>query len=93
MSDLEIKSFVRKPFEISAVKVTAENMEAVADWSGGEVRENAEGRKFIKIDTYRPINSRQTRAYPGDWVLYAGTINSFKVYMDAAFNNSFDLKS
>ena len=94
MSNLDIKFFVRKPFDVKAVQVTTENMAAIADWAGGEIRENAEGKKFIKIETYRPITSRQTRAYIGDWVLYAGEkINSFKIYTDVAFENSFDSKN
>lgn len=94
MTPLEILQYVRKPFEVSAIQVTEENMNDIADWAGGEVRENAEGKKFVKIETYRPINSRQTRAFVGDWVLYAGEkINSFKVYTEVAFKNSFDPKN
>lgn len=86
--------YVRKPFAVEAVEVTTENIADVAEWCGGEVRAS-DGRKpgqaqqqFIKVNVKRPLNDRQTRAYPGDWVLSAGT--GFKVYTEKAFSGSFE---
>lgn len=83
--------FVRKPFTIQAVRVTAENMEKVAKWCGGEIRTREKSKtRYISVDVARPLNERQTMAYIGDHVMYAG--NGYKVYNDTAFNNSFDPK-
>lgn len=81
------QKYVRKPFEVDAVQVTAENISAVADWCLGEVIEE-NGARFIKVKVPRVLNDRQTKAFVGDWVLHAG--GGFKVYMSKAFNQSFD---
>lgn len=85
----------RKPFNVDAVRVTAENMEAVAEWCSGEIREETEGafkgQKYIHVRVYRPASDKQSKAFVGDWVLYAGT--GYKVYTDRAFKNSFDIDS
>jgi hypothetical protein len=80
--------YVRKPFYIDAVQVTDANINDVAKWCGGEVR-TADNSTFVKVRVHRPLNERQTQAFPGDWVLYAGT--GFKVYTPKAFNKSFVL--
>ncbi len=45
--------------------------------------------KYIKVNVQRPLNDRQTMAFVGDWILYAGT--GFKVYTPMAFQKSFEL--
>lgn len=87
---LETMKYVRKPFYIDAVQVTAQNLQDVAAWATGEVRTDTDGQ-YVKVRVYRPLNDRQTKAYLGDWVLYAGT--GFKVYNDKAFKNSFEQAS
>lgn len=77
--------YVRKPFEVEAVEVTEDNLEEVAQWCQGSLREDS--RKYIKVRVARALNERQTKAYPGDWVLYAGT--GFKVYTPKAFAKTF----
>lgn len=81
-------TYARKPFEVEASEVTAENMDVIAKWCGGEVRVSDSGFKFIKVHVRRALNERQTRAYIGDYVLAAGT--GFKVYTAKAFLSSFD---
>lgn len=83
---LETVKYVRKPFLIDAVQVTADNMAEVAKWVDGDVRSNDLGQ-YIKVRVHRPMNERQTQAYVGDWVLYAGT--GYKVYTPKAFINAF----
>jgi hypothetical protein len=83
---------MRKPFYVDAVRVTDENMEDVAEWCQGDVRQtNPKGdvppQNFVKVRVLRPLNERQCMAYSGDWVLYAGT--GYKVYSDKAFKQSF----
>jgi hypothetical protein len=84
---------MRKTFFVDAVQVTRENMQEIATWCGGEVaRTVPKGRKeeveYVKVRVFRPLNERQTMAFKGDWVLYAGT--GYKVYSDKAFKGSFE---
>lgn len=81
------ETYTRKPFEIQAVRVTEENMVAVAKWCGGEINQ-ANGKHFIKVDVTRPLNEKQTKAFVGDWVLKVK--ESFKVYTHKAFSHCFD---
>jgi len=84
---LEIAKYTRKPFDVEGAQVTEDNLNAVAEWCGGEVQEQTNGAKYIKVDVTRPITTRQTRAFPGDWVLLAG--RGFKVYTEKAFRTNF----
>ena len=79
--------YARMPFYVDAVRVTEENIDSVVKWCQGEKREDTEGL-YIKVRVHRPLTDRQTRAYLGDWVLYAGT--GYKVYTDKAFEKSFE---
>jgi hypothetical protein len=84
------ETYVRKPFEVEAAQVTADNLEEVAQWCQGTLMTEGPDenpRRFIKVQVARALNERQTKAYPGDWVLYAGT--GFKVYTDKAFKKTF----
>lgn len=87
---LETTQYIRKPFNIDAVKVTSQNMSEVAKWVDGDIRTDDLGQ-YVKVRVHRPLNERQTKAYVGDWVLYAGT--GYKVYTDKAFRNSFEQSS
>lgn len=94
---LKTDKYTRKPFIIEAVQVTEENMSDVAKWCKGEILStdskiaadlHKEPETFIKVDVQNPMNERQTRAFVGDWVLFAN--QGFKVYTDRAFERSFD---
>lgn len=87
---LEVEDYVRKPFTVQAVRVTADNMEEVAVWCGGsiQVTDKSPMEKYIKVRVQNPLTTRQTMAFVNDWVLYAG--KGYKVYTPAAFGNSFD---
>lgn len=94
MTDIKTTRFVRKTFTVDAVQVTADNIEAIAEWCKGELRQSKpkEGLPetfYVKVDVLKPLNDRQTRAYPGDWVFKAGK-NGFKVYTNNAFTAAFD---
>jgi hypothetical protein len=84
---MKILQYVRKQFPVEAVLVTEENFEEVANWCGGNIKPDAAEGNYIRVHVKHPLNSRQTRAYAGDWVLKAGV--SFKVYTAKAFENSF----
>ena len=86
---LETLTYVRKPFEVDAVLVTAENMSEVAAWCKGEVK--TAKAPHIKVPVNRAINERQRQAFAGDYVLFAkGPNGGFKVYTPKAFANSFE---
>lgn len=86
---LKTDKFARKPLYVDAIQVTDENMEAVAEWCQGDVvKTEAPKANYIKVRVHRPMTPRQTQAFVGDWVLYAG--KGFKVYNDKAFKNYFD---
>lgn len=84
---VETTTYIRKPFEVEAVQVTEDNIGAVKEWCQGAL--DADPRPFIKVKVARALNERQTKAYPGDWVLYAGT--GFKVYTEKAFHRTFEV--
>jgi len=90
-SGLRITRATRKPFYVDAVRVTAGNMPAVCEWSGGEMHATLpeEGlKRYVKVPVEGARNERQTRAYAGDWVLKAN--GKFKVYTHKAYLNGFD---
>lgn len=90
---MKAQKFARKPFVVTGVQVTAENLDEVAEWCGGDVREASRKpgkavQKYVKVRVLRPLNEKQTMAFPGDWILYAGT--SYKVYTTKAFFETFE---
>ena len=88
------KQYIKKPLLVEAVCLTRQNFTEVVKWCKGRVQtENANhpqspGKKYIKIDAHNPINTRQTKAYVGDWLLK--TERGFKVYSHKNFMESFD---
>jgi hypothetical protein len=87
---MKTAKFARKPFDVEAVQVTSENMDEVAKWCQGSVEIDGDSETkehYIKVRVLRVLNERQTKAFVGDWVLYAGT--GYKVYTNKAFKNSF----
>jgi len=83
---IQTRKFARKPYYVDEIQVTEENMEAVAEWCGGDIR-RLHGKKYINVQVERPLNKRQTRAFVGDHILFAG---GYKVYPDRAFEKSFE---
>lgn len=88
---MQTQTYNRKPLTVEAVQVTDENLYDVAKWCGGEVRSHATpGKKFILVDVLHPLNSKQTKASPGDWVLKSD--QGYKIYANSAFLKGFDLE-
>ena len=90
---IETNKYARKAFYVDAIQVTEQNMLEVALWCQGEVRTTEKGNgnteeKYIKVRVQRPLTERQSKAFVGDWVLYAGT--GYKVYTPKAFASSFE---
>jgi len=85
-------TYVRKPFEVEVVQVTEDNIAAVAEWCEGSLQSEGSDDNlvwYIKVQVARALNERQTKAYPGDRVLKAGT--GFKVYTEKAFHKTFTI--
>jgi hypothetical protein len=88
---MNIFKAVRKPFEVDCVQVTAENLEEVAEWCQGDIRLNDKGDGYVKVRVHSPLTERQTKAFAGDWVLYAN--KGYKVYTEKAFDRAFELEN
>lgn len=84
---LQIEDWTRRIFDVEVVKVTEQNLELAAGWCGGQVLTHEDGRKYVQVPVWRPINKKQTMAFVGDRVLKAST--GFKVYTEKAFLSSF----
>lgn len=85
------EKYIRKSFTVDAVQVTEENLEEVAKWAQGEVLVSERGDNYVRVRVHNPLTERQTRAFPGDWVLYAS--KGYKVYTQKAFERSFEKQS
>lgn len=90
---IEFEQFTRKPFAITAVKVTEANMAEVAKWCGGKIvstfpSRKMQSRKYIQVPVYGAPSNRQTQAFVDDRVTVNG--KTFKVYTRNAFEKSFD---
>lgn len=85
---MKTHKFARKPFYVDAVRVSEANISEVAEWCEGEIESTEDGQAYIKVKVHRPLTERQTQAFIGDWVLFAGT--GFKVYVPKAFDKSFE---
>lgn len=90
---MKVWKYMRKPFLVDAVQVTIENLEEVAKWCDGVIREASPRpgqprQKYVKVRVLRPLNEKQTMAFPGDFVLHAGA--GFKIYTAKAFMQTFD---
>ena len=66
---MQFSEFVRKPFVVEAIEVTAENMAEIAKYVG-EVREKEDGTPFILVD--RRLIPNVFRVYPGYWLTRMG---------------------
>lgn len=87
--ELKINNGRRKTFAIEYVEVTAENLAAVAEWSGGVVKEH-EGTSYVDIVDKNAINSRQTKAFDGDYVVHHLELKTFKSFSKKAFSKAFE---
>ena len=85
--------YIRKPLYVAAVRITNGNFEEIAAWCQGEILEDeapgqGTGKSYIHVRVHNPKNTRQTKAFVGDWILY--TERGYKVYTNKAFHASFD---
>jgi hypothetical protein len=88
---VELTNYVRKPFAVSATRVSSENFDEVAELTGGHIQhglKNGRAVKFIEVPVKKVLDVKQKHAFVGDWVLqYQG---GWKVYTHRAFRDSFE---
>ena len=93
MSRITTTRYIRKPLYVDAVRVTQSNLEEIAAWCQGEIRQDevpgkGTTKKYVRVRVHNPKVPRQTKAFVGDWILY--TERGYKVYTHPAFLASFD---
>lgn len=81
---MEFKTFVRKPFVVEAVEVTAENIHEVAKYIG-DVREREDGTQYILVD--RRLVPNVFKVYPGFFMTKMG--ENVRCYSKKIFREQF----
>jgi hypothetical protein len=81
---MEFNTFVRKPFTVQAIEVTAENLHEVARYIG-DVKEREDGTEYILVDTRLVPNV--TKVYPGFFMTKMG--ENIRCYSKKIFKEQF----
>lgn len=81
---MDFKTFVRKPFVVEAVEVTAENIEEIAKYVG-DLREKEDGTPYILVD--RRLVPNVFRVYPGFFMTRMG--ENVRCYSRKIFKEQF----
>ena len=86
MTDLEVKSYITKPVYVKAVRITEDNLEAVAAWCKGRIMEEEQNGvtvQYVKTRVFRKLPERYTKGFPGDLIVKRGS--EYKSFTTAAF--------
>ena len=81
---MDFQPFIRRPFEIEAVRINTQNIEEVAE-KIGRVEVLNDGTPTIVID--RNIIPNMHRAFPGFWLTRIGT--RYRCYSSKYFDDQF----
>lgn len=81
---MEFTTFTRKPFIVEATRITAENIEEVANLIG-ELRTDDNGTKVIVVN--RRVIPSISRVYVGYWLTKMG--DNLRCYSDKVFTDQF----
>lgn len=81
---MEFTTFVRKPFVVEAVEITAENITEVAKYIG-DVREREDGTQYILVD--RRLVPNVFKVYPGFFMTKMG--ENIRCYSRKIFKEQF----
>ena len=85
---LDPTTFVRRPFEVQAVRVTVENIHQISEFTGDLVQpENPERLPYIQVDLRKVKNRIKIRV--GQWVTFNPKSGTVQVYKDEAFHAQF----
>ena len=82
---MEFTRFVRKPFVVEAIEITAENIEEVAKYVGDVRVEEDDGTKYILVD--RRLVPNVFRVYPGFFMTKMG--RNVRCYSRKIFREQF----
>lgn len=83
-TQMEFKTFVRKPFVVEAVEITTENIGEVAKYVG-DLREKEDGTPYILVD--RRLVPNVFRVYPGFYMTKMG--ENVRCYSKKIFREQF----
>ena len=83
---MDFKDYVRKPFVVEAVEITAENIAEVAHLVG-DLREKDDGTPYIYVD--RRLVPNIYRVYPGFYMTRMG--DHIRCYSRKVFHEQFTL--
>lgn len=81
---MKMSPFSRKPFDIMACQVTAENLMELSALAG-EVLSGDDEHKIVRVDPKRPNITKKIRV--GDWVTQKD--QKVRVYPDKTFREQF----
>lgn len=81
---MEFTTYVRKPFIVDAVEITADNIEEVAKYVG-DLREKEDGTQYILVDQRLVPNVE--RVYPGFFMTKMG--ENVRCYSKRIFKEQF----
>ena len=82
---MEFTTFVRKPFSVEAVEVTADNIAEVAKYVG-DLREEDDGTQYILVD--RRLVPNIARVYAGFFMTKMG--KNVRCYSRKIFSDQFE---
>lgn len=82
---MEFTQYVRKPFVVEAIEITADNICDVADLVGKFRTDEDSGQLYISLD--RRIIPNVGRAYVGWWLTRLG--DNYRCYAPKVFNEQF----
>lgn len=93
-SNMQIETFVRRPFDVNAVQVTPQNAHEIAEWCNGKVGTSdykLAGTK-VSLDTVLvpgngPNKGQMVEARIGSWVVEH--LGNFRVYRKKQFEDTF----
>lgn len=89
---MDTKQYTRKPFPVSAVQITLQNIEEVAKWCGGTIEQRP--TKMLGTTTDLPIirlkgaRDKDFEAFLGCWIVELN--GSFRGYKPIQFDATFD---
>ncbi|WPJ30602.1 hypothetical protein [Streptomyces phage Psst1] len=97
MSNIEPQEVFRKTFSARSIRVTEENLEAVAKWCGGTVMiyrspDGPKKRIDFAAHGFKGVTNID-RAYVGDWVVFATATSDFKAYRDPQYRSIFETRA
>jgi len=79
---MEFSQYVRRPFKVDAIEITADNIDEIADLGLGEVRESEkDGKPYISLN--RRVVPNVARAYLGWWITKMD--DNYRCYSPKAF--------